>query len=62
MAATVLTGFLAFLLWWLAALEGLLCPAQLREEGTAKVSLPLPIDTAPPSPPPVLGWLVPCFL
>lgn len=47
MAAAVLTGLLAFLIGWLAALEGRLCPDQPEGRGNRR---DLPAITNPHSP------------
>ena len=49
MAAAVLTGLLAFLLGWLAALEGRLRTDQLEGRGNRRGPLPSLIPMAPPT-------------
>lgn len=49
MAVAVLTGLLAFLLGWLAALEGRLRTDQPERKANCKGPLPSLIPTAPPT-------------
>lgn len=55
MAVTVLTGLLAFLLGWLAALEGRLCPEQPKGRGNCKGLPPITDPCSPSHPQPVLS-------